>query len=336
MLLEGLHLPLTTPFYADGRLNLRKLEENVAHYSLTPAAGLMVLGGASEAGLLSDAEMLEVLRVVARKAAPTKVLLAGVPRASVTGALALIESAAGLGYDVAVVGSPELVGIRAEEKRLYLEMVADRAKLPVLLGGVLPLELVTALAAQPNVLGWMHDLVGAKVHELFRQTAAVRRSVEVTTVFAAVTRRMETGGDENRLMPATSLSSGGGLVVAQPRIKTRSKIVGFQVLETRTERLFPSLEAGATGGVLPLSAAAPQACYEVYAAWKDGDQALAEEKQQRLVRAAGRMEGTLGVAALKYAAGLNGYAGGTPRLPLLPLTGTEQAEVAELMADLRA
>ncbi len=61
MLLEGLHLPLTTPFFPDGRLNLRKLEYNIDRYSRTPAAGLVVLGSQGEASLLSEDETRQVL-----------------------------------------------------------------------------------------------------------------------------------------------------------------------------------------------------------------------------------------------------------------------------------
>ena len=48
MLLEGLQLPLTTPFYPDGRLNLLKLEHNVSRYSRTPIVGLVALSDARE------------------------------------------------------------------------------------------------------------------------------------------------------------------------------------------------------------------------------------------------------------------------------------------------
>ena len=45
MLLDGLHIPLSTPFHPDGRLNLPKLAANVTRYSHSPAAGFIVLGG---------------------------------------------------------------------------------------------------------------------------------------------------------------------------------------------------------------------------------------------------------------------------------------------------
>ena len=49
MLLEGMFIPVTTPFYADGACYWRKLEHNVDRYSRTPAAGMVVLGPTEEA-----------------------------------------------------------------------------------------------------------------------------------------------------------------------------------------------------------------------------------------------------------------------------------------------
>ena len=42
------------------------------------------------------------------------------------------------------------------------------------------------------------------------------------------------------------------------------------------------MRSGAVGAMPAFAASAPQACYEVLAAWKDGDEGLAEEKQVRL------------------------------------------------------
>jgi len=56
MLLEGIFLPLTTPFHPDGRLFLHKLALNVEHYSRTQAAGMLVLGQTGEAEGLIDVE----------------------------------------------------------------------------------------------------------------------------------------------------------------------------------------------------------------------------------------------------------------------------------------
>ena len=119
------------------------------------------------------------------------------------------------------------------------------------------------------------------------------------------------------------------------KFKTRQKEVGFQILAGSAQRLLPSLEAGAVGAVLAFASPAPTACYEVYAAWKEGDADLARVKQDRITSAATRVGGELGIPALKYAADLNGYYGGPPRLPLLPLTSEQKAEVEQLMSDIR-
>jgi dihydrodipicolinate synthase/N-acetylneuraminate lyase len=43
----------------------------------------------------------------------------------------------------------------------------------------------------------------------------------------------------------------------------------------------------------------------------------------------------MGVPGTKYAMDLNGYYGGPARLPLLPLTGAQKAEIERLLADVR-
>lgn len=100
--------------------------------------------------------------------------------------------------------------------------------------------------------------------------------------------------------------------------------------------MLDALLAGAVGAMPPFAACAPQACYEVLAAWKDGDRGLAEEKQERLQTVAKRVEEELGIAAVKFGCNLNGYCGGQPRLPRLPLTGAEREEVEALMHSLRS
>jgi dihydrodipicolinate synthase/N-acetylneuraminate lyase len=118
-------------------------------------------------------------------------------------------------------------------------------------------------------------------------------------------------------------------------IKTRQKEVGFQVLAGLAQKLEPSLRAGAVGAVLAFADVAPTACYEIYAAWKEGDAELARLKQERITNAAQRVGSELGIPGLKYGMDLNGYYGGPARLPLLPLTADLKHEVEKLLADVR-
>jgi 4-hydroxy-2-oxoglutarate aldolase len=118
-------------------------------------------------------------------------------------------------------------------------------------------------------------------------------------------------------------------------LKTRQKEVGFQVLIGAAQKLQPSLDAGAIGAILAFACPAPTACYEIYAAWKEGDAGLARLKQERINTAAQRVGSELGISALKHAMDFNGYYGGPGRLPLLPLTAEAKAEVERLMTDIR-
>jgi len=43
----------------------------------------------------------------------------------------------------------------------------------------------------------------------------------------------------------------------------------------------------------------------------------------------------MGIAAVKHAMDLNGYYGGQPRLPLLPLSTAQKAEIEALMVNFR-
>jgi len=107
------------------------------------------------------------------------------------------------------------------------------------------------------------------------------------------------------------------------------------VLVGAANKLHPSLEAGAVGAILAFACLAPTSCYEIYAAWKEGDDELARLKQQRIARAAERVVGELGIPGVKHGMDFNGYFGGPARLPLLPLTGELKSEVERMLADIR-
>lgn len=347
MLLEGLYLPLITPFYPDGRLYLRKLEHNVDRYSKTPVAGMAALTEPGEASMVSDDEAREVLTTAIGSADQTKVMLADVSRDSVRGTLDLVDVAAGLGYDAVLAKRPTVVGAGAVRETLtYFRAVADRAAAPVVLYSTrlapLAVEVVAELAGHPQVLGMVDELVeAARTKAILEVAGQVKREVTVTPVFAAVTRRMLAPAEvsvSGSFVSADTLVGGGAAVAVAPQrpaIKTRTKVVGFQYLAARTGAMLEGLGAGAAGVMPAFSAAAPQGCYEVYAAWKDDDLPLAEEKQQRLSVVV-RIEEALGTPGLRYASDLNGYFGGMPRLPLLPLTGVERQEVERLMGGIRS
>jgi dihydrodipicolinate synthase/N-acetylneuraminate lyase len=350
MLLEGIFAALTTPFYPDGRLYTLKLEQNIDRYSRTPISGMVVLGSTGEVVFLREQEQLQVLETALRSAAPEKVMVAGIGQESVLATLHMAEHAARLDYDAVLVRTPHYYRnqMRSAELLHYYRSVADASPLPVLLYSVpactayeLPVAIVAELAHHPNIIG-MKDSSNspARIAELVTATVAKQRTVTVTPTFAAVTERMVKAAVQEATVNLVQLDMGAGSTAVAtpiaPAIKTRTRTAGFQVLAGSAATLHASLQAGATGAVLALASAAPQACYEVYAAHSERNPSLAEEKQQRILPAANRVAAQMGIPAVKYAAELNGYFGGYPRAPLLPLTAAEREEVAMLMQDVRA
>jgi 4-hydroxy-2-oxoglutarate aldolase len=349
MLLQGIFPAVTTPFYPDGAVYYKKIEHNIDRYSRTPIAGMVVLGSTGEAVMLSDEERRDVLRVTAEVAAPEKVLIAGTGAESAQETLRLTEYAARLKYDVALVRTPHFYRPQMKPEALlaFYRMVADRSPLPILLYTVppftaydLPLEVITALAEHPNIIGIKESSGNVeKVAAMVKATRHIQRSVTVTEVQQAVTARMlaspangESGG---QMVSVSQLGGAEVAVAAPPRIKTRSKEAGFQVLVGAAHTLLDSLEAGASGGVLGFAAPSPTVCFEIHAAWKDNDLELARSKQTALTPATKRVVSELGIPAIKYAMDLNGYYGGLPRLPLLPLTAAQKSEIEGFMADFR-
>lgn len=344
MLLQGIFPAVTTPFYPDGRVYYKKIEHNIDRYSRTPVAGMVILGSTGEAVMLSDEERREVLRATAEAAAPEKVLIAGTGAESVVETLRLTEYAARLKYDVALVRTPHFYRPQMKPEALlaFYRTVADQSPLPVLLYTVppytaydLPLDVIIALAEHPNIIGIKESSGNVeKVAAMVQGTRHIKRTAVATEVFQAFTQRMAAGqetGESEFVSPQELAGNGGTAVASKPKIKTRAKEVGFQVLVGAAHTLLSSLQAGASGGVLAFAVPAPTICFEIYSAWKENDVQMAQTKQASIVTAAKRVVAELGIPAIKYAMDLNGYFGGLPRLPLLPLTADQKADVEAQM-----
>jgi dihydrodipicolinate synthase/N-acetylneuraminate lyase len=237
----------------------------------------------------------------------------------------------------------------------FYRTVADRSPLPVIIynfppatGYDIPAELVIELAEHPNLIGIKESSGDVeKVRKMVEATRHIQRSVRVTETFEAVTPRMlaaatpDSIGDGGELVSISALAGSSpskpssAAVTLVGKMKTRQKEAGFQVLVGAAQKLHPSLDARAVGAILAFACVAPTACYEIYAAWKEGDAELARLKQERIAIAAQRVVGDLGIPGLKHGMDFNGYFGGPARLPLLPITGEVKTEVERLLADVR-
>lgn len=343
MLLDGIFAAITTPFYSDERMYLRKLEANVERYSRSPLAGLLVLGSTGESTLINDAETAEILKAAAAAAAPSKLLIAGISRESVRAALELAEIAAAADYDAVLVRMPGYYRRTMGDQNLltYFRAIADRSPLPVVLYNIpqcvhvdLPVELIAELAQHPNIIG-IKDSSGDldRLKKTITVTAhAPRRQVTVTPIFEFVTARMLKGAAQLGELVGIN---GVAVAPAAPTLKTRSKEVGFQVMTGAATTTLDALEAGASGATLALADFAPQAATDIYNAWKDRDPGLARAKQNLIDPAARLIVHQLGIPGVKYACDFNGYYGGNCRSPLLPLPAAQKSQIEKALENMR-
>ena len=103
----------------------------------------------------------------------------------------------------------------------------------------------------------------------------------------------------------------------------------FDILSGTISTLFIGLALGASGGVVSLANAFPDACCELYEKYRSGDLDGAREMHHKLFVLNQSVSGKFGVAGVKFASELGGLYGGNPRLPLLPLKDEDKKSIKD-------
>jgi 4-hydroxy-2-oxoglutarate aldolase len=106
--------------------------------------------------------------------------------------------------------------------------------------------------------------------------------------------------------------------IGQLAASIRSTPDDFVVMVGNTGAFLPGLLLGATGGILALANVAPRQTVALHQAAQAGQLDEARVLNERLVPVGVAVTATYGIAGLKAALDLRGYAGGRPRPPLLP------------------
>jgi 4-hydroxy-2-oxoglutarate aldolase len=106
---------------------------------------------------------------------------------------------------------------------------------------------------------------------------------------------------------------------------------GFAVLAGSANFLYPALCLGAAGGILALADIAPSECVEVRDLFASGDHDRARAAQFNLLAPNAAVTSRFGIAGLKAAMEMIGLESGLPRLPLLPATDAERAEIQSIL-----
>ena len=122
------------------------------------------------------------------------------------------------------------------------------------------------------------------------------------------------------------------------RMSDTLKVVkpGFQILTGSGASIWDALQRGASGAILAIANALPYACVTIWEAFRTRQPEAAQDWQDRVIPFARLIAGQYGIPALKYAMDLNGYYGGLPRLPFIPVSSDVKAEIEAVFEGLRA
>ena len=162
MKLQGIFPPIATPFNYDGDIYPAKVEHNVTKWNKTSLSGYVVCGSTGESVFLTTDEKLQMFELVAKYAAPDKLLLCGTGVESVRETVQLTNRAAEMGYKAAMVRTPHyyknMVNNGAAQA-LYYRAVADQSKIPLMIynwpqttGVDIPAATVVKLSEHPNII----------------------------------------------------------------------------------------------------------------------------------------------------------------------------------------
>ena len=189
------------------------------------------------------------------------------------------------------------------------------------------------LVLTPNYYKSRMDSAALVAH--YRAVAAVvARPVVVYSIpqFTGLYVDPETIGKLSRLPNVVGLKESSGKLDFV-RAVLRKVRPGFRVLVGSVSILYDGLRAGAVGGVLGQANFAPALCVGLYDAFLHRRAREARELQQRLLPLAQKISIPYGVAGIKAALDLCGYHGGTPRLPLLPVSVQVRREIAAALRE---
>ena len=153
MKLQGIFAEITTPFDHKGDIYKTKVEHNVEKWNRTTLAGYVVCGRAGEGALLAGEEKAAVWQMVAKYAAPEKMLIAATAMPGVREGVALANRAADLSYRAVLVDVPHR---RAETQLAYFRAIADQSRIPVIAGGV-DTGVAAAVSQHPNIVAVCGD-----------------------------------------------------------------------------------------------------------------------------------------------------------------------------------
>lgn len=296
MKLEGIFAPLTTPFDANGPVDVDRLRENVRHYNDTRLAGYVVLGSTGEAVLLGRDEAEKVWATVREAAGPDKLLIAGTGAESTTETIERTKRAAAIGYQAALIKPPYYYKplLTAQVLIEHFERLADASPIPLVLYSI---PQFTGIAFEPPVVARLAEhknIIGIK-----DSSGNIPRFGEI--IRNAPPEFQAVSGSAAIIYPSVAVG-GCGCILALACVLPELCIELFET---------------------------------VRAIGSESDRRKALALQQNLMPASQKIVTEGGVPGVKYGMDLVGYHGGAPRRPLLPVSEAHKREIERALSILR-
>ena len=162
--LNGILLPTTTPFDADGKISASAIGANIKDWTAKGVIGFVVLGSTGERVHLDEREYLETIEISRAATASDSVFIVGAGQQSTTGTIKEIKNAARAGADAVLVITPFFYrpAITQETLISFYTAVADESPVPVLLYSMPPL---TAIKIEPETIARLSEhanIIGVK------------------------------------------------------------------------------------------------------------------------------------------------------------------------------
>lgn len=160
MKLNGILVPIVTPFGADGSVDFDALKTLVAKFLDAGVGGIVACGTTGEYYALDETERDGVLRTVRDALGDQALAVAGINSLSTGEAVKRAKQAEALGYEVLMLAPPAYVLPNQDEIVAHYEEVAANTTLPIVLynfpdRSAVNIEIDTAarLAKMPQIIG---------------------------------------------------------------------------------------------------------------------------------------------------------------------------------------
>ena len=278
---------MVTPFAEDGALNIKGARTLAAHLVDRGSDGLVVAGTTGESPTLSHEEKLSLFENVVEEVGDRANVIAGTGTNNTSETIALTKEAAAVGVHGCLVVTPYYSKPPQSSLLAHFLRVADSSEAPLII----------------------YDIPGRTGRRVERSTMVeLSRHEQITAVKDAVGDAAETAALRSELDEAGEHD--------------------FSIYSGDDVLLLPHISAGAVGIISVCSHLVGDQIKLVFTAWREGKAAEARRIYLELLPLIRVIMGlTASPIPVKFAVNLLGLDVGSPRLPLLPVSESEQVAV---------